>query len=300
MPGSNIPLLFVEQFSTNVQILSQQKGSRLLKTVMSGSHVGSQASPVDQFGIINAQKVTTRYAPMGNINAPTDRRWCFPVDYELNQLVDTFDKLRLIIDPTSSLVTIAMYAMGRAQDDEIILAYHGTAKTGNNGATSTTLPAGQIVLVAQGAAAATGLTVPKLRAGKKILMANEVDIDNDELWLALSAQQHDDLLAEAQVVSTDFNDKPVLVDGKVTRFLGINFVHSERLLTGTDDLGGTSRAIPLYAKSGMYLGQWDGITASIDRRVDLSGIPFQAYCKGTFGATRLEEKKVVKIWCREP
>jgi hypothetical protein len=198
----------------------------------------------------------------------------------------------------SAYVMNAMYAMGRAKDDEIIAAFHGTAKTGNQGGTSTTLPAGQIVLVGQGAAAPTGLTVPKLREAKRILMTNEVDIDSDTLWCAIKAKQHDNLLAEAQIVSTDFNDKPVLVDGKVIRFLGFNFVHTERLLSGTDDVAGTSDAVAAYAQSGMHLGMWNDITTDISRRNDLSGLPYQAYAKGTFGATRLEEKKMVKIWCR--
>lgn len=295
---SNIPVYYVEQFSTNIQVLSQQKGSRLEKTVTTGSYVGSQASPVDQVGAISALKVVNRFAPMGRVDASADRRWVFPVDYELPQLIDSFDKLRLLIDPMSTYVMNAMYAMGRAKDDEIIAAYHGTAKTGNQGGTSTTLPSGQVVSVQQGAAAPSGLTVPKLREAKRILMANEVDIDNDELWVAVKAKQHDNLLAEAQVVSTDFNDKPVLVDGKVTRFLGFNFVHTERLLSGTDDQAGTSDAIPAYAKSGMHLGMWNDISTDISRRNDLSGLPYQAYAKGTFGATRIEEKKMVKIWCR--
>lgn len=295
---NNLPVLFVEQFTTNVQFLSQQKGSRLRKTVMNGTHVGSQAAAVDQFAAVNALKVTTRYAPMGRVDGGLDRRWVFPVDYELPQLVDSFDKLRLIIDPTSYLSQSAIFAMGRAQDDEIIAAYGGIAKTGNNGGTNTAFLAGNVVSVQQGAAAPTGMTVAKLRAAKLILMQNEVDLDNDELWLSCQSKQIDDLLAEAQVVSTDFNDKPVLVDGRIQRFLGINFVHTERLGTAIDDQAGTSTPCYVYAKSGMYFGEWEAIQTHISQRNDLTGLPWQVYCKGTFGATRLEEKKIVKIFAR--
>lgn len=296
--SSQIPVYFVTQFSTNITTLSQQKGSRFESTVMKGTYVGSQGSPVDQVGAINATKVTTRFAPMGRTDASANRRWVFPVDYEAPQLIDSFDLLRLLIDPTSTYVVNAMYAMGRAKDDEIINAFHGTAKTGNNGSVSTSLPSSQVVSVQQGSAAPTGLTVAKLREAKRILMSNEVDIDNDTLYVGVKSKQHDNLLAEAQIVSTDFNDKPVLVEGRVTRFLGFTFVHSERLLNGTDDQSGTSDAIPAYAKTGMHLGIWNDIQTSIDKRPDLSGIPYQAYCKGTFGATRIEEVKVIKIWCR--
>src|ERR1700692_1128366 len=102
--GSQIPLLYVEQFSSNIQLKLQQMGSRLRNACMSGTHVGSQASPVDQFGAIVANRVTGRYAPMPRTDAPTDRRWVFPQDYDLNQLIDSFDKLRLLIDPMGSYV----------------------------------------------------------------------------------------------------------------------------------------------------------------------------------------------------
>ena len=299
MAGSGIPLFYIEQFSSNIQLKLQQKGSRLRSAVMSGTHRGSQASPVDQFGAIAANKVTGRYQPIQNVDAPTDRRWVFPQDYDLNQLLDTFDKLRLITDPLSSYVTNALYALGRAMDQEILNGLTGTNYTGNNGATSTTLPSSQIVSVEQGAAAATNITVAKLRAGKKILLSNEVDLDSDPIYMAINAAGHDTLLSEVQVISSDFNgDKPVMEEGKITRFLGVNFIHTELLSTGTDDIAGTSTIYPMWAKSGAYLGMWEDIVTDVSQRKDLSSLPFQAYVKGTFGGTRLEEKKVVQIWGR--
>lgn len=296
--NSGIPTFYVQQFSSNIQLKLQQKGSRLRNAVMSGMHVGSQASPVDQFGAISANKVTGRFAAMEQVDASTDRRWCFPQDYDLPQLLDSFDKLRLLIDPMSSYVQNAVYSLGRAMDQEILAGLLGTNQTGVSGATATTLPSGQIVTVGQGAASATNLTVAKLRQAKKILMQNYVDLDQDAIYCAINAANHDSLLAEVQIISTEFNDKPVLVEGRIMRFLGIDFIHTELLSTGTDDLSGTSTAVPMWAKSGAYLGIWNDINSKITERPDLQSIPYQAYVKGTFGATRLEEKKVVQIWAR--
>ncbi len=294
----NIPTHFVQQYSANIQLLLQQKGSKLRGSVMSGSHVGKQASPVDQIGAIAATRVTSRFAAMGRVDAPTDRRWVFPQDYDLPQLIDSFDKLRLLTDPASSYVQNSTYAMGRAMDDEIIAAFFADAKTGETGSTTTSFATSTQTVGVSTGGTTSNLNVAKLRAGKKILMANEVDLDNDPIYCIISADEHDSLLNEIQVVSTDFNTKPVLVDGKVTQFLGINFIHCERLQTGTDDASGTSTMVPMYARSGMYLGMWDDISTDISQRKDLQGLPWQAYAYGTFGATRLEEKKVVRIWCR--
>jgi hypothetical protein len=296
--ASQIPVFYVSQFSTIIQLKLQQEGSVLRSCVMSGTHVGSQASPVDQFGAIVGTKVVGRYNPMNRIDAPTDRRWVYPQDYDAPQLLDTFDQLRLLIDPMSQMVANAVNAIGRNMDEEIIAGLTGTNFTGNNGTTSTTLPSTQVVGVNQGAASPTNMSVAKLREARRILMLNNLNLDKEELYCTMNATNIDSLLAETQVISSEFNDQKVLVSGKLVKFLGVNIVHTELLTTGTDDQSGTSTAVPMWAKSGAYLGIWGDIQSSIDRRTDLQGIPMQAYVKGTFGGTRLEEKKVVKIWAR--
>lgn len=288
----NLPSHFVQQYATNIQLLLQQQGSRLRGAVMSGSHVGKQASPVDQIGKVEMQAVTTRFGAMGRVDAAVDRRWVFPSDFDLPQLIDSYDKLRLLTDPQSSYVQNAVQAAGRQMDRLIIAAINGTAKTGETGATSTALPSGQKIAVGFGAASDVGMTVAKLREGKRLLMAADVNIETEQLYCAMKATQIDNLLAEAQVISTDFNDRPVLADGKLVRFLGINFIHTELLESSSGDV-----LAPMWAKSGVYLGLWNDVTTDIDQRKDLQGLPWQAYVYMTAGATRLEETKVVQIAC---
>lgn len=305
--ADNVPNWYVHQYSTNIQLMLQQRGSRLEKGVMGGTHVGTQASPVDQVFPITANKVVSRFAAMPRVDPLLDRRWALPTDYDLPQLIDSFDKLRLITDPSSHYVQNAMYALGRAKDQEIINAFFGTAKTGVEGGTSTILPTtasssnGPVVGVNFGSSAASNLTVAKLREAKRVLMANEVDLDFDPIFCAVTSKEHDNLLAETQIIDADYNGgNPVLEEGRITRFLGINFIHTEILSTaaGTDDQSGTSNAIPVWAKSGMYLGMWNDVQTDLSQRKDLQGLPWQAYAKGTWGATRTDEKRVVKIWCR--
>lgn len=295
---SQIPLLYVYQFSSNIQLKLQQKGSRLRECVMSGNHVGIQASPVDQFGAIVANKVTSRYAPMPRTDAPTDRRWVFPQDYDVAQLLDTFDKLRLLTDPLSSYVTNATYALGRAIDSEIISGIVNNNFTGNTGGTTTSFLVANEVSVQQGATSAVNLTVAKLRYAKRLLLSYYADVFDEPIYCAINAASHDNLLSETQVINGDYNDTRVLVEGRIMEFLGIKFVHTELLTTGTDDQSGTSTQTPLWMKSGVYLGIWEDIYTDVGQRRDLQGIPYQTYNKCTIGGTRLEEKKVTWIWTR--
>lgn len=288
----NLPTHYVQQFSSNINLLLQQRGSKLRGKVTEGAYVGKAASPVDQFGAIEATKVTSRFAAMGRVDAPTDRRWVYPIDYDLPQLIDQFDKLRMLTDPESTYVQNALFAMGRKMDYEICTAFTGTAKTGEQGATSTSFTAANEVDVATGGANSK-LNVAKLREVKRLMMANHIDFDTEQAFVGITAVDHDALLGEIQIISMDFNAKPVLVDGKVTSFLGFQFVHCELIETA---LAGTNEVtLPVWVKSGMHLGVWNDISTSISKRNDLQGEPWQAYVLGTFGATRLEEKKVYAI-----
>jgi hypothetical protein len=291
----SVPTHFVQQYTTNVSLLLQQKGSKLRNSVTVGSYTGKAAKAVEQVGPVTAQKRTTRHGDTPLISTPADARWVFPTDYEWADLIDDQDKLRMLIDPQSSYAQNGAYALGRAIDDEIITGIFGTNKTGENGTTNTVFDtSGQRVAVNHGATGNVGLTVAKLREAKRILMKNEVDIDNEQLFVIITAKQHDDLLNEAQTISLDYNTRPVLVDGRISAFMGFNFIHCERLPATTDPY----RRAVAYAKSGVHLGMWNDISTMISQRDD-KGYATQVYVKGTFGATRTEEKKVVDILCNE-
>jgi hypothetical protein len=295
----NIPDWYVSQFSTHVMLKLQIMGSMLRNTVTEGFHQGKQASPVDQIASVDALQVTGRFQPMPRVDAALDRRWVSPTDFDLPQMIDSFDKLRIITDPEGLYVQNAVLAMGRAIDDVIIAAFQATAKTGETGATSTVFTAANEVDVAVGGAN-SALNVAKLLAVKKLMRANFVNFDQEEVYCALTAVDEAALLNEIQIISSDFNgaNKPVLTDGKITRFLGINFVYCERIeakAAGTNEVN-----VPVWVKSGMHLGIWGDVTTNISQRNDTRSIPWQSYVTGTFGATRLEEAKIYNIESYRP
>ncbi len=294
--ADNIASVYAVQYGTNISLLLQQKGSKLRTSVQTGSYKGKQSEVVTQYGATAARAVSTRYSPIVPVNTPNARRWVFPEDFDWADLIDNFDKLRLLADPQSAYAQNGLYAMGRAMDDVIINGMLGDNKTGEAGGTTTGFDTtNQRVAVNYAASGNVGLTVDKLREARRILMENEVDLDAEPVYCAISAEQHDDLLGQIQVVSSDFNsDTPVMKDGKVMQFLGINFIHSERLPTSSGH-----RRCPVWVPSGVHLGMWNDIMSDITQRRDLSSHPYQVYLMGTFGATRTEEKKVVDILCAE-
>ena len=208
-------------------------------------------------------------------------------DYEYADLIDDQDKIRMLIDPTSTYAKAAAAAIGRKMDDVIIAALGGTAKTGSAGSTSTSLPSAQKIAHGSG-----GLTVAKLVSAKKILDEGNVD-PSIKRYIVVSPEQMEDLLNITTVTSSDYNSVKALVQGDIDTFVGFKFITSNRL---TDD--GTSRLCYAWAEDGMKLAMGKEPTASIDVRPDKSYATQVYYC-ASFGATRMEEAKVVEIACNE-
>ena len=292
--------LYTTQFATNLELLLQQKGSKLRGKLREGFHVGKMASPVNQVGAISLKAPAGRFAPKNRTDAEFVRRWVFPQEGEIDQLIDSFDELQTIVDPKSAYTENAAMAVGRGWDDCILAAATGTAQIGQDasGLSSETFNTTnfQIASTFGTSGSATGLTVAKLIEAKRIFRHYHNDLDTDPLTLVIGSTQESDLLNQVQVVSTEFNDRPVLTDGKVTRFLGFDIVVMERLPQTTV---GSVRGVLAFVKSGVYLGMWKDMTNRITIRNDLSSEPWDLYTSTMFGATRLQPGKVIQILCSD-
>jgi len=247
----------------------------------------------DQIGSQSASVRTTRAADTLLNDTPHSRRMVTLADYEVADLIDDQDKLRMIVDPTSSYAQAQAFAIGRSMDDVIITAATGDAKTGETGGTTTSLPNAQKVLVNHGGSN-VGLTIDKLREAKYIMDNNDVDPSIPRV-MVVGPKQIQDLLESTSITSSDFNTVKALVQGEVNTFMGFNFITSTRLAhnTGTD-----VRTCFAYAVDGITLAVAKDLTVRIDERPD-KGYAVQVYACMSIGATRMEEEKVVEISCDE-
>ena len=292
--------LYTTQFSTALELLLQQMGSKLRGKVREGFHVGKMASPVNQIGSIALKAPAGRFAPKNRTDAEFVRRWVFPQPGELDQLIDSFDELQTIVDPKAQYVENAGNAVGRGWDDSIILNATATAQIGQDAASLTTETFNTTnfqVSVSFGASAATGLSVAKMIEAKRIFRHYHNDLETDPLCMVIGSQQESDLLNQVEVVSTEFNERPVLVDGVIKRFLGYDIVYSERLPFNVG--ASNQRGVLCFVKSGLYLGMWKETTNRVSVRNDLSGEPWDLHTAVMYGSTRLQPGKVLQILCSD-
>ena len=295
--SNQITTAFVNHYRSNVDFLLQQKGS-VMRPFMRNETQSAEFDFYDRIGATSAIEVLTRHADTPLVETPHDRRRCHLRDFDWADLIDRKDRIRILIDPTSPYAQNAAFALGRSIDDVIIENMFGTAYTGKTGSGTSvhdvTNNRTLVNYVESGGAADSGLTIPKLRNVRQKLVANQND-KSEARYIALSAKQMTDLLANSLVQSIDTNEIKALVHGEVSTYMGFKFIESERLLTTTST---AHRRLPAWVHSGMVFASGAEINAEIGPRRDKRNST-QVYCSASFGAVRMEENKMYEIECDE-
>lgn len=292
MADFEIPDHYHRSFTTNVELLLQQKTPRFMGAVTMGAYSGEAAQVVKQFGEVEFQDRDVRFEDTQFSNLEHKQRWVFPNDYDLALPVDKIDEIRMLNSPLSPYAEAMRAGWARKWDDVVIASFFGDAKTGKNGGTTTTYPndAAHVVPVDAGASAATGLNVEKLIQARQLLKQAHVDLSVETPYIGVSSEQISDMLRSVEATSGDYAQLKRLESGEINTFMGFTFVDSERLPVD----GSGYRRLPVWVPSGIHVGQWNALETRIGERPDKKYIT-QIYMWGSLGATRTQEAKVVEI-----
>ncbi len=193
-----ITTAMVEQYNANVKLVYQQKVSKLRNAVDFHDIVG-EGEYVDSIGETEAVDVTSRHQDTPLVETPHVRRKLTVGDTVWADLIDRFDKPKLLTDPTSKYVLAAVAAMNRKIDSKIITAFKATAYGGRTGTTPYTFDTSNYQI----AAASAGLTIAKIRSAKQKLDGGEVPEENR--FFVIGSKQLQDLLGTTEVTSSDYN-----------------------------------------------------------------------------------------------
>ena len=290
--------VYAKQYGSNVYTLAQQKGS-ILRPFVTVEEMRGEKRHFDRVKPTAAVRVDSKYGDTPLIPTEFDRRTIHGQEYVWADMVDWQDDLNLFIDPTSNIVRMGGYALGRIIDDIIIEnGFDGVAYEGKEGLTQVAFPEAQKVAIttgSEGGASNVGLNVAKLIAARSKFGKADIDLDDpeNELCIAVTQTQMDDLVKDVDVKNSLYGAMNDLYVGKTNKFLGFTFVRTGRLKKT-----GSSRKCVAWCKSGVILCVPQEITMSVKQRPDKND-NWQALAKLKAGSTRIEDEKVVQIFCNE-
>ncbi len=292
--STQIDRAWVQQFRANFDMLAQQMDARLVSTVTVDT-LAAEVGYRDQIGAVDAVQRVSRHADTPFTEVPHSRRQYNALDWELSEIIDKQDTARMLTSPQSPYTRAFAAGFNRRRDITILRAAFAAARIGKAGDSSVSFPSGNQIAVdyvETGSAANSSLTVEKLRRAREILM--DAEAGDGELTIACSQRELNALLRTTQVTSSDFNTVKALVNGEVNQFMGFNFVRVPSTILEVN--GSSNRRIPAYHKAGILYAPLT--ETSIEAAPDpTKGFNTRLYGRASFGATRLEESRVVEIIC---
>lgn len=287
----------VQQYKDTILGLYQQQGSKFRGAVREVA-VNAKQYFFERLGATAAIKRTTRHSGTPLVNSPHSRRMVTMTDYEWADLIDDFDKVRMLISPESEYARNAAYALGRAYDDEVIVAFTAVAKAGETGATDVTF-ASDYAATRSGTDgdwdfSAAALTLANILKLTKDL--DEGDVPREGRFISISPAGLEQLLKQSttpNVSSADYMMVKALVNGEINSGLGFErWITTTRLPTKTGDA--TQRYGFAWHRDSMGIAVGKDITGKIDVRPDMS-YSTQVYACMVMGATRIQGEGVVRF-----
>lgn len=156
-----------------------------------------------------------------------------------------------------------------------------------------------------GGGASSNMTVQKFIKGMEMLGMTSLDLDAEDIYCAMTVKQNTALYNNLQVTNWYNTGRFQLEDKLVREFLGVKI-----LIFGTQSAGsagavpvqfdptGVYRACPMWTKSGVYVGDAEPFSLSIERNPSLQYQP-DAWAEQWVGMTRDQDEHVVAILCDE-
>lgn len=289
----------VTQFSDMVYMQAQQKQTRLSPYVETVQVQGKDYA-VERLDKVEAIEITTRHADTIAQEISHSRRQLAMREFRATFLLDNFDDVSTLIDPQRGYVQALANAMNRQKDRLIADAAFADVKTGRNFGTTVTFANDDGSTIAASVGSTTGLNYDKLLNIQENFINNNVGVEMDEeIALVITGEQNTNAMNEAELTSGDFIREYAVEAGKITKGVGMNFVHT----SGTDSLpiiskSGNDRLVIAMAKGGVKFGVSKDVEIKINERPDKNNaIQIQA-CMFA-GAVRVDGRCVQKVTCTE-
>lgn len=291
------------RFYNNLRLELNQHKALLASRALERNEAGAEKVKLENL-IANSKtkKKSARHAPVEYNNTGWDGIWVAKpeADYWAD-LVDTDDKLMTGVDIQGGFVTAAASALERAEDDAFLAGFYGDLITGKTGTVLNSFPSGNVVPVnAQSGAGVdpVGMNMRKVRSSRKILAQNFVNMAQ-MFFMALSAEQIDNLYDEAVVTSADYqkaNGIRFSADGKhLLGAGGFEFVEielSNPMLDNADLTvdGSGYRKNPFWTADGMVINWWEKLYTSV-KQLPQQHDEIQVYARKCMVGSRTDQNR---------
>lgn len=295
-------LMLAYKYREKFRFQAQQMSSQLEHAVLRGPTDGEKTRH-ELLGKVTPTERTARHQDTPYTPTPHDDRWSVSRNFGASDLIDTFDKLRAMVeDPQQKYAKVQAAGLGRMKDELITSAFGGTAITGQTATGTSSFDSGFLIDVQNhdfdesGGSGDSGLNYYKVLAALTKLEAANGGITGKVHGL-FGAREKNTLIASAKASSTDYmgtDGETAFRSGKLNELLGVQWHLLEDSLITVDS--SSDRLIFIWMEDAVALDLNAELKCSISVRHD-KWDAMQILCDWTLGTVRLDNSKVAQIEC---
>lgn len=272
-----IDTAFKRTYSATFEYLFQQTMSELRPTVRNEFQEG-EMKLWDFVGPTSVQWDLPRNSDTPNIPTPYSRRKNVLHRANWGEYIDTWDKIKMLKDPTSDTIRMAVAALNRAIDERVLQAAYAIAYTGKDGDVAVNYyDVGECRLIASDGTAiaagsdfstagtvSTGLTLAKIALIGSLM--DDASVPMEDRYIVANTDQKWYLLGSTKATSTDYASVKALVNGQINTFMGFTFkwLPSDRFTANSTYTTYPAWNCVAYQKSAMLLGMAKDIITTVD------------------------------------
>lgn len=284
--------ILITDFTNQLDYEAQQAKSKFRGRIMEAPVTG-KIFEHQLLGGVNQKQVTSRFEDIVATNPDHQRRGANLKMFYDTIFIDNDDALKSIVDIKSGYAkTLAKSAM-RQMDKVVAEAALGNILTGENFTTSVTAAADGVQTVTAG----SGLTYDKVREVKQRLNSQDVGLDGEKMYLAMTDVQASTLLDEIEVISSDYNIAEAARTGNLPEVLGFELmVFSSAPQTGNSIINktGSTRECFAFSEDALKLGLLSDFDVRYERRPDKVDT-HQLVITSRYAALRAEGARICQI-----
>lgn len=310
LSGIRLPLasqdqvtLYREQFSDNFIVKAGEMETKLLSTVtIENMDPGAEyllVDAVEQHATADSNEMaaaTTRIGATSYKNTKFAKRQIDSNLYEYFEQIRSGDLKSRLVSPTSRIIPITLGDSNRQLDAAIVSAALGTAVEkylDANGVKQTAPRAFSSDMVIEDTQQ-KGFTWDRFLQIEKLFRDAGVSVDTEEIFVILGSQQFAEAKEDDRFISSEYTGEYVLRNGaKLPKINNMVLIHSNEL-----SVADNVRDCVAYTKIGMCVALEEEWEVTLELATELRH-NYSLGIKRGYGATRLDEKRVIKFQCYE-
>jgi hypothetical protein len=216
---------FTRTFEGVVRFLSQQSENKLRGTVMERGNGPGEDHVFEYVGPVEMSEKTTRRAATPEVDTPWSNRIVTTKVFDVGDTVEKEDKLKMIIEPTSTIAQNYAKAARRKFDDIIITAADPSTNALDKDLGVIAFPAGQIVQTG----GATEISFNILTEIREKMLKKDIDPD-ENAFAVVGPTQIRKLMHDPKATNADYVTFKAIQDGKFhEKYMGFYWRVTNRL-----------------------------------------------------------------------